>query len=886
MADGGQMVYEEAIARATALADAGHIDEAVDAYRRAAAEHPDQPDAHYALGLLLHERGALPEAVACFERAAALMPHDASIWNNLGVSQYGQGNYDKAEQCFLQAVTLDQGYVEAWYGLGRASEQSGKAAEAELAYRMCLRWDPCNARARARHDALIQSPTAPRATGLRIGLVSVWFERGQAYVTKTLRDALAQDHETFVFARTGGVYGQSMLETDGFWQVPNLYTFGDYQIPGDVLVRWIHENDLDAVVLNEEYDWNLVAAAKSTGVLVLTYLDYYKEDWVPLMRLYDGVLCSTLRTYHIVRPHCRAFYTGWAVDTDLFRPTDPPAQTHTFFHNAGWLGIGYRKMTPAAIAAFDLVSRDVPEATLLVHAQVGLDKLPPETAEIIARNPRITYHVGTEPAPGLYHRGRVLIFPSKLEGLGLPLLEGLACGLPAIATDAPPMNEFVINGQTGLLVRVERTVTRADNIAFPETLVSVQDLADKMRQLALAPDRVTEMGANARRFAEEQLSMEGLRRQLSHVFRVLAEERPGVIRRDRPRAPRRPALSGIVAAPVVHLVGAQETNYPWGFENRLIPALEAIGCRVISTDYRKHYRDLARRLAEPADLLLVCRGHGIAPEIIRSAPCPTVLWYAEQIGTPNAADETALARRRELAVNIGAFDLVLSHDEGNLDVHRRLGAQRVAWLSTAAVDPQVHRALEMDKLYDITFVGTLTPRRGRILEALAKRLDIHVAETWDPADLNALYNQSRIVLNLHLSDLPNTETRIAEVLGAGAFLLSETLSSPHLIVDGQHYVSAATGDVAALCNLAEYYIAHDAEREAIARSGHVLVMREHTYVERMKQLLRLALGAPEDREEPAPAPATTLDLGMRHERVAALTASPGDGLGGPHAIVG
>ncbi|HHX43187.1 MAG TPA: glycosyltransferase [Chloroflexi bacterium] len=846
MADSTRIAYDGMMAHAAALAAEGRHSEAIAAYRHAASTYPDQPGPHYELGLLHHARGEVPEAIASFERTAALVPDDASIWNNLGVLHYAQGHYTQAEECYRRAVALDVDYSQAWYGLARTLDSLDEAIEAELAYRVCLRREPANARARERLDAVVpraEAHATRHTRRLRVGFVSIWFERGQAYVTKMLRDALAQDHETFVFARTGGVYGRSMLETAGFWHVPNLHTFPDYEIPCDVLVRWIHENRLDAVVFNEEYDWNLVVAAKSTGVRVLTYLDYYRDEWTPLMRLYDGVLCSTLRTYNLVRSHCQAFYIGWAVDTALFAPADPRAATHTFFHNAGWLGIGYRKMTPAVITAFDMVSKDLPEVTLLVHAQVGTDKLPPESAAIVARHPRITYHVGTEPAPGLYHRGRILVFPSKLEGLGLPLPEGLACGLPAIATNAPPMNEFVIEGYNGLLVDVERTVTRADNIAFPETIVSTHDLADKMRALASAPDRIAAMGANARRFAEEQLSIDTLRRQLGRVLhRVIQDAPPAVSRRDRPTAT--VVASDSPPQPTVHLVGAQEANYPWGFENRLIAPLEALGYRVISTDYRQHRHDLAERIQQPASLVLVCRGEGIDPRIIRAAPCPTVLWYAEQLGTPDAADAAAMERRHELAFNIGAFDLVLSHDEGNLEVYRRLGAQRVAWLSTAAVDPAVHGVLDLPKRYDVTFVGTVTPRRAQILDALAQRCRLHRANVWNPRALNALYNESKIVLNLHLSDLPNTETRIAEVLGAGAFLITEALSSPHLLREGEHYVSVPTGDIAALHEAVAYYLAHDAEREAIARRGHAAILQGHTYRHRLQELLALAASLP------------------------------------------
>jgi glycosyltransferase involved in cell wall biosynthesis len=195
------------------------------------------------------------------------------------------------------------------------------------------------------------------------------------------------------------------------------------------------------------------------------------------MNLYDAILCSTKRTFNLVNGICNAHYTGWGIDTDLFKSRDDGDVKYTFFHNAGWLGINYRKMTPAVILAFEAVSLHLSDATLFIHAQTELEKLPPEVVNIVNNNPRITYHIATVPAPGLYHKGRILVFPSKLEGLGLPLLEGMACGLPVVATDAPPMNEFVRDNYNGLLVKVAERVARGDGISFPEEIVDVNELA-------------------------------------------------------------------------------------------------------------------------------------------------------------------------------------------------------------------------------------------------------------------------------------------------------------------------------------------------------------------------------------------------------------------------
>ena len=508
----------------------------------------------------LFARGDLEQAESSFKAILEAQPDHTEALNNLGVIAFQQDDHKKAYAYLQKAVETDPTYIEAIENLARCAMamgdfhgtvtllqktyETGKVNPGLLnIMEECLvRLGDTSTAIEVLNESLKSDPDQEEATDLlrdieqnaalsakksdrqaadkklNIGFVSVWFERGQAYVTKMLRDVLSRRHNTFVFARTGLVYGQPKLETSDFWDVPNLKTYHEYQIPPDVIISWIRENNLDTVIFNEEYDWDLVKAAKSTGAKVLTYLDYYKEDWKPVMSLYDKVLCSTLRTFHLVKAHCNAHYMGWAVDTDLFRPLDNGDRKHTFFHNAGWLGINYRKMTPAVILAFDAISRHLPEITLFIHAQTELEKLPSAVQRIIRKNPRVTYHVETVPAPGLYHKGRVLVFPSKLEGLGLPLPEGLACGLPAIVSDAPPMNEFVKDGYNGLLVRVAHRLTRNDNIAFPEELIDINDLALKMAEAARHPQLLEDMALHARLYAETELNLNLLETRMNSLF--------------------------------------------------------------------------------------------------------------------------------------------------------------------------------------------------------------------------------------------------------------------------------------------------------------------------------------------------------------------------------
>ena len=108
---------------------------------------------------------------------------------------------------------------------------------------------------------------------------------------------------------------------------------------------------------------------------------------------------------------------------------------------------------------------------------------------------------------------------------------------------------------------------------------------------------------------------------------------------------------------------------------------------------------------------------------------------------------------------------------------------------------------------------------------------------WEGNTLNEIFNASKIVLNIHLSDLLNTETRIGEVLGAGSFLLTEELSCRELFSDGKHLVQWHPGDVEGLVEKIRYYLTNEAEREKIADEGHRFAVEHHRFEKRMQQLL-------------------------------------------------
>jgi len=338
----------------------------------------------------------------------------------------------------------------------------------------------------------------------KIGFISSWAECGHAYLTKNFRDALSEKHETFIFAGQNARPGSGILqETTGIWDVPNLHLapypylyIGQHK---EDVGEWIKKNKIDIVFFNEMYDWPLVEYCQERAK-VITYIDYFTEKWIPYFDIFDASICCAKRTYEIFKHQKQTHYVDWGIDTELFKPRD--GKKCTFFHSAGWGGVNFRKCTPQVINAFYQL-RKKEKVTLFLHTQT--QQFPEITINQInelQKEDALQLHIGSVSWPGLYHKGKIHVAPSRLEGLGLYLPEGLSCGLPAITTNSEPMSQFVKNGYNGLLVKTTGSHARKDyggSYYFSEHDIDETSLLEKMKILAADDKLQTTMGINARK---------------------------------------------------------------------------------------------------------------------------------------------------------------------------------------------------------------------------------------------------------------------------------------------------------------------------------------------------------------------------------------------------
>lgn len=363
---------------------------------------------------------------------------------------------------------------------------------------------------------------------MNIGIVTTWFERGAAYVSRAYMEAFtAASHNVFIYARGSEHFGRGCPQWDlpcVTWAPWLAWRKGSAVFDLDHLTRWLRDKRIDVVLFNEERNWHVVRLCKRLGYTVGAYVDYYTQASVPLFDAYDFLVCNTQRHDSVFRHHPHCFHVPWGTDTELFRPTgDAPTESVRFFHNAGVSP--FRKGTDLAVRAFRQLDGD---ARLIIHAQKPVADW--RCATDLLDDARITVIVQAVPAPGLYELGNVYVYPSRLDGIGLTLCEALACGLPAITTDEAPMNEFVDDGRNGLLVPVASRQRRPDNYYWPMATVGVDQLTARMQWYVDDPSRVAVHAARARQAAEEQFCW---RRNAAG----LADQIAGIAERNRKRKP-------------------------------------------------------------------------------------------------------------------------------------------------------------------------------------------------------------------------------------------------------------------------------------------------------------------------------------------------------------
>lgn len=221
-----------------------------------------------------------------------------------------------------------------------------------------------------------------------------------------------------------------LLVSNGVHQTfPNRYadfdtkTFRNYED-----FQWLL-TDVDVLFSIETfYDWSVVKLARQKGVKTVLYTMYeMSPDPIPLHP--DLYLCPSKLDVE--------YFKNW---NHVYLPTplaDDRLQwkqhriAHTFMHTASHGGMSGRKGTQLFIDAMQYVKSDV---KFLINSwkPIGVSD---KRAEVRVVNYKNYWQAWQE--------GDVLVYPQDYNGICLPIVEAMACGLGVITTDIFPFNEYM-----------------------------------------------------------------------------------------------------------------------------------------------------------------------------------------------------------------------------------------------------------------------------------------------------------------------------------------------------------------------------------------------------------------------------------------------------------
>jgi len=197
----------------------------------------------------------------------------------------------------------------------------------------------------------------------------------------------------------------------------------------------------------------------------------------------------------------------YPIDTSRFTPGEE--ETHTK-SNPTVLFVGRfnaaRKNTPLLLRAFSRVRREVPKAQLQLIGDEPSDQLRELSTKLGINNAvEFINFVPNEQLPEYYRKSNVFVIPSQQEGLGIVGLEAMACGTPVVATQCGGPEDYVVDGETGVLIPRDDLDTMATGL--------IRLLTD---------DRYRgELGESARDLVEDRYAKDELESQFMDIFKEI-----------------------------------------------------------------------------------------------------------------------------------------------------------------------------------------------------------------------------------------------------------------------------------------------------------------------------------------------------------------------------
>ncbi|MEQ1794398.1 MAG: glycosyltransferase, partial [Nitrospira sp.] len=191
-----------------------------------------------------------------------------------------------------------------------------------------------------------------------------------------------------------------------------------------------------------------------------------------------------------------------------------------------------------------------------------------------------------------------------------------------------------------------------------------------------------------------------------------------------------------------------------------------------------------------------------------------------------------------------AFDVICVAQKDWIPAYQMdMSRQFVSWMPLFC-HRSGDRHLGLTRDIPLSFIGTLNSARNPDRVDLIQRLQSRYPIVVQSGPYLETFNRSMMVLNQSVANDVNFRT--FQAMACGAMLLTERVGNGFndLFQDRTHCALYDKGNVEQIIETVEYYRAHPAEREAVARRGYETVMAAHTSLHRAQALLETVAKQP------------------------------------------
>lgn len=348
---------------------------------------------------------------------------------------------------------------------------------------------------------------------MNIGIVSYWFNRGQATVSRQVRAIFDElGHRTFVLARpTKSNFTLSSFVSDqDVWKQDRVQPATAFDISRTEYLEWVKNNNIDVVFFDQNYQFEQIASLRAEGVKTIGRFvwedfgaEHVEDAKEALDVIYSVTRCEVQRysEFGIDSPYVR-----WGCFPELNRYRQSREnEGQSFLYVGGYMSV--RKPSAATVRAFREV--ELPDIELILKIQRDIDKtdfvIPENIADLSPPRRRIlgddsilhgdsrikviNKDMSHDEYLRLFAECDVSLAPSRWEGLGLHLFEAQSLGIPTISCDIAPINEVIEHGLNGLLVECRPIGTRKNGLkAYEPTIEGLKTAITALNDPVCARD--------------------------------------------------------------------------------------------------------------------------------------------------------------------------------------------------------------------------------------------------------------------------------------------------------------------------------------------------------------------------------------------------------------